>query len=99
MINIILNLLYQNKALDIKIFKKKNLYSDYIIIATGTSDKHVNSVIDNIVLNIKNNIILISGKNTNWVIIDMNNITLHVMTNISRSTYKLELLYNNINEN
>ena len=93
MINTILNLLYQNKALDIKILNKKHSYADYIIIVTGTSDRHIINLMNNVVKNVKKNVITIAGKNTNWIIVDMGTITLHIMSKLSRELYNLESLY------
>lgn len=104
--NILLNILYKYKALDIKILniKNKSILADYIIIASGTSIKHVQSILKNSVKELKINgiykNITLAGKNTDWVIIDTNNIIVHIMTKNIRYYYKIDGLFeSNENEN
>lgn len=100
MINLILNILHKSKALDIVIFDRKNnfIYTDYIIVSTGTSTTHLNSVSKNlntyIKNNFKNNIMNISGLNTDWIIIDLNNIVINIMLKNTRILYNLESFLN-----
>ena len=78
--NIVLNILYKYKALDIKILNMKSNYilSNYIIIALGSSSKHVQSIFENTVKELKVNGLykntICCGKNTDWIVIDINDI-------------------------
>jgi len=102
--NTILNLLYKYKAIDIKIIKLDDLYNftDTIIIATGSSKKHIDSISDNIIKNLKDNKNInftISGKNTYWIIIDIGEVVIHIMSNYLREYYQIEMLWSESNLN
>ena len=93
MINLALNILYKNKTTEIKIIKKNNFYSNYIIIATCSSKKHINKLTNDFILISKNTNFFIYGKNTEWIIIDIHNIVVHIMLKEIRTLYDLESLY------
>jgi ribosome-associated protein len=99
MLNLILNTLYHCKAKNIEIFKSKNLIFEDIILTTGLSNTHINSICNKIVLNVKifmkKNYILVSGKKTEWIIIDMDTIILNVMSDELRKYYDLDSFYKN----
>lgn len=102
MIDLILNLLYKNKAENIKALNNNNLYFNNIIIATGMSHKHVKYISKNIITflkqrNIKN--IIISGKNTDWIILDLDVVTIHIMSKDIKNLYNLEELYDQTEKN
>ncbi len=99
--NIILNLLYKNKALDIKIFRPL-IYSDlidYVIITTSRSIKHAESIKNNVLLGIKGykltNNFTTSGEKTDWIVIDIDNIIIHIMSKNIREYYNIEELITN----
>lgn len=94
MINEILNILYKNKVINIKIIKNEIFYSTYIIIATGMSLKHIKSITKDFLSAIKIKKI-ISGENTEWLIISIEDITIHIMIKEIRLFYNLESLYLN----
>lgn len=97
--NIVLNILYKYKALDIKILNMKSNYilSNYIIIALGSSSKHVQSIFENTVKELKVNGLykntICCGKNTDWIVIDINDIIVHIMTKNVKLYYKIEDLF------
>lgn len=93
MINLALNILYKNKTTEIKIIKKNNFYSNYIIITTCSSKKHLSKLTNDFILMSKNTKILIYGKNTEWIIVDIQNIVIHIMLKEIRMFYNLESLY------
>ncbi|AKC60476.1 ribosome silencing factor [Blochmannia endosymbiont of Camponotus (Colobopsis) obliquus] len=95
-INIINNLKGENIVF-LNVSHKSNI-TDYMIICTGKSDRHVISITEYITqksqaIGLKKNY-CISGKNTaEWVIIDMGDIILHIMQKRSRKLYELEKLW------
>lgn len=100
MINLIINLLTNNKTNNIKIIQqKKNILADYIIIATCTSTKHLfsslNKIKQKIKIHYKLSNIIISGKKTDWVVIYIEDIVIHLMLENCRKLYDLESLYEN----
>ncbi len=98
MINLILNVLQKNKALNITVLDKRMdfIYTNYIILATGTSIVHIKYIVKNIISflkkEIKYNITSVSGRHTNWVLIDCENIVIHIMMKEIRDHYKIELI-------
>lgn len=99
--NMILNILYKYKAIDIKIINigKSNILASYIIIVSGNSSTHTKSIFKNFKKELKNNGLyknsFYSGKNTDWNIIDINDVIIHIMTKNLRSYYNLEELIEN----
>jgi ribosome-associated protein len=102
LITLILNILQKNKALNILILEKDFGFTEKseIIITTGTSFVHINSITKNLTIFLKKNfsnaIYTKSGANTDWVLIELENIIIHVMLKEARAYYDLESLYNKI---
>lgn len=100
LINLILNTLQKSKALDILILEKDFGFTkkNKIIISTGTSLVHVNSITKNLIIFLKKNfkdvIYTKSGVNTNWVLIELEDIIINIMLKDARIYYDLESLYN-----
>lgn len=98
MINLILNTLQKSKAIDIVLIDKKDnfIYTNYIIIVSGTSITHIKSIAKNLFFfikkNVKSHVNNISGRNTDWILIDLDNIVIHIMSKESRKNYDLESL-------
>lgn len=99
LINQILSNLDDNKALDINSLslKGKSDIADYLIIATGTSSRHVSSLAEKTVDDLKKNNI----KNVNtegldkgdWVLIDGGDIIIHLFREEVREFYDIEKLW------
>ena len=96
LINQIISNLDDNKALDINSLslKGKSDIADYLIIATGTSSRHVSSLAEKTVDDLKKNNI----KNVNtegldkgdWVLIDGGDIIIHLFREEVREFYDIE---------
>ena len=95
----ILNELEDSKASDIvsiNISKKTSL-ADYLVFATGTSNRHINSISQSVnkklkKLNIKNP--SIEGSNdSGWVVIDSGDIIVHLFKDEIRKFYNLENMW------
>lgn len=99
--NIIINSLEEIKGQDIKIFNVKffSKIFDRVIIVSGISSIQTKALALNVSKNIKKmgGIILgMEGENTGeWVLVDCNDIIVHIMQPNLRQYYKLEDLYNN----
>ncbi|MCL9782822.1 ribosome silencing factor [Vibrio sp. S4M6] len=75
----------------------KSSVTDYMIICTGTSKRHVNSIAEHVASEIKKagmEPIGIDGEaEGEWVVVDMGSSMLHVMQDEQRALYQLEKLW------
>lgn len=71
--------------------------TDYMILATGTSSRHVQAVADNVSEKSKEAGMMPLGSegrgNSDWVLIDLGDVIVHVMTAQAREHYDLERLW------
>ena len=74
--------------------------TDYMILASGTSNRHVKSLVDRLVETAKeashppNGV---EGRETNeWVLVDLGDVLVHVMQAETRKFYDLERLWQDI---
>lgn len=87
------------KAQDIRLIDVRKLTSmtDFMIIASGTSDRHVRSVATNLVEAMKQSghrPLGIEGENDGeWVLVDLQDALVHVMLPRVRDFYNLEKLW------
>ena len=87
------------KARDVRVFDVREMTSvtDYFLLASGTSDRHVRSMADNLVQNVKQagqRPLGVEGQEAGeWVLIDLNDVVVHVMQSRTREFYKLEDLW------
>ncbi|QIQ21649.1 ribosome silencing factor [Zophobihabitans entericus] len=75
----------------------KSSITDYMIICTGTSNRHVSSIADNIIEEAKKAGLLVLGSegqaDADWIVVDLDNVIVHVMQEESRQLYELEKLW------
>ncbi len=75
----------------------KSSLCDYMFIATGTSSRHVSSIVINLKKSFKKlgfkHINAEADENSNWIILDIGDIIVHVFQEESREKYKLEDLW------
>ena len=96
---IILNTLDSNKALDIVSFDlaNKSSIADYMIIASGTSSRHIQALSEQVldkfkISGIKN--CKIEGKESNdWKLIDGLDVIVHIFNPEKRKFYELEKMW------
>jgi ribosome-associated protein len=92
-------LLDEKKAENILIFDVSHVSSitDFLVLCTGTSEIHINSLVDNVIekaktWNVKIN--HIEGyKASKWVSMDFGDIILHIMGETERALYDLESIW------
>ena len=91
--------LNKNKANNIVIIdlKKKSYIADYMIIASGTSSRHLQSLSENLVIELKRfgvNDCRIEGYESNdWKLVDAIDIIVHLFHPEKRSFYDLEKMW------
>ncbi len=76
----------------------KSSITDYMIICTGTSKRHVASIAEHVAMQVKQQGLEPLGidgeKEGEWVVLDMGSAMLHVMQQEYRELYQLEKLWN-----
>ena len=99
---IILNTLDSNKALDIVSIDlaNKSSMADYMIIASGTSSRHIQALSEQVLEQFKNNGIInckIEGKDSNdWKLIDGIDLIVHIFNPEKRKFYELEKMWSEL---
>ena len=100
--NIIINTLDSNKALDIVSIdlKNKSSMADHMIIASGTSSRHIQALSEQILEKFKNNGIVnckIEGKDSSdWKLIDGIDVIVHIFNPEKRKFYEIEKIWSEL---
>ena len=100
--NKILKILDNNKALDIVTIdlEGKSSIADYMIVASGNSSKHIQSLAELLVDKLKKmgiNNCRLEGKNSNdWKLIDTMSIIVHIFHPEKRKFYDLEKMWSEL---
>ena len=95
----ILNTLDKNKALNIVSIDlaDKSSMADYMIIASGTSSRHIQALSEQVLEKFKNNGIkncIIEGSDSNeWKLIDGIDLIVHIFNPEKRKFYELEKIW------
>ena len=91
-----------NKALDIVSIdlKDKSSMADYMIIASGTSSRHIQSLSEQVLEKLKNNGVKdskIEGKDsTEWKLVDGIDLIVHIFHPEKRKFYELEKMWSEL---
>ncbi len=99
---IIVSTLDSNKAFDIISIDlaNKSSIADYMIIASGTSSRHLQSLSEQVLEQFKKNGVLnskIEGKNSNnWKLIDGIDVIVHIFNPEKRKFYELEKIWSEL---
>lgn len=76
----------------------KTSFADYLVIATGTSSRHVFGLANNLATDLKKSgyRVQVAGDtgDGNWVVIDAIDIVIHLFTQEARDFYNLEEIWN-----
>ena len=98
----ILNTLDSNKALDVVSIDLtgKSSMADYMIIASGTSSRHIQSLSEQVLEQFKNNGISnckIEGKeSSDWKLVDGIDLIVHIFNPEKRKFYELEKIWSEL---
>ena len=96
---IIIKTLDSNKALDIVSIdlKDKSSIADYMIVASGTSSRHIQSLSEQVLEKFKTNGLKnckIEGKDSNdWKLVDTHDVIVHIFHPEKREFYDLERMW------
>tara|TARA_A100001011_G_scaffold368042_1_gene421970 strand:+ start:1566 stop:1913 length:348 start_codon:yes stop_codon:yes gene_type:complete len=91
--------LSKNKANNIIIIdlKKKSYIADYMIVASGTSSRHLQSLSENLLVELKkyglNNCRIEGYESNDWKLVDAIDIIVHLFHPEKRSFYDLEKMW------
>lgn len=97
--HIVIRALEDFKAIDIQVIdvSEQNPLTDLFVIATGNSSRHVKSMAENLLLRVKaagfQPLGVEGEKQADWVLVDLNDIIVHLMQPKTRAFYNLEKLW------
>jgi len=100
--SIILNTLDSNKALDIISIdlKNKSSMADYMIIASGTSSRHIQALSEQVLEKLRTNGVKnskIEGKESlDWKLVDGIDLIVHIFNPEKRKFYELEKIWSEL---
>ena len=100
--SVVINTLDLNKAQDIVTIdvKDKRSMADYMIIASGTSSRHIQSLSEQVLEKLKDNGIKnskIEGKESNeWKLVDGIDLIVHIFHPEKRKFYELEKIWSEL---
>ena len=95
----VIDALDELKAQDLSVIDVRNKTSvtDYMVIASGTSDRHVHGLAKNVVEKLAERKIKplgVEGEHArDWVLVDLGDVVVHVMLPQTREHYQLEKLW------
>lgn len=99
LLDIVTTTLDDNKGRSIKVInvRGKTSVTDYMVIATGTSERHLKALSDHVVEEVKKQAFKPLGvegeRSGEWVLLDLGDVIVHVMTAQTREFYQLEKLW------
>jgi len=75
----------------------KTSVTDYMVIVTSTSERHASALAEYVLVKVKENGLMPLGiegqQGSDWVLLDLGDVILHVMTAQAREFYQLEKLW------
>ncbi len=83
-------------------FQGKSSLFDYVVICTGSSNRNIQAITDEVNRKAQESGCIRLGiegyDEAKWVLVDLDDIVVHVMDEESRDFYKLEILWNEAKE-
>jgi len=75
----------------------KSSFTDYMVVATGTSTRHIKALCNYVSVALKGKGVfpkgIEGGQDSEWVLVDLGDVIVHVMTAQTREFYQLEKLW------
>ena len=99
LLEIVMAALDDIKAVDVRVIDVRDLTSitDRMVIASGTSTRHIKALADNVVLEAKQqgySALGVEGESgSEWILVDLADVVVHVMMPDIRDFYALEKLW------
>lgn len=97
--DLVVSSLEDMKAVDIHLtdVRGQNPLTDLFVVATGNSNRHVKSIADKLIMRAKehgNQPVGVEGYSPGeWVLVDLNDVIVHIMLPQTRAFYNLEKLW------
>ena len=104
MVKVAVDALEDIKAQDIQVLcvRDKQIITDYMIIATGTSNRQIVAMLDKVREAVKSKGIKPLGEegksDSDWVLLDIDDVVVHMMTSNARKFYDLERLWEGVEQ-
>jgi ribosome-associated protein len=99
LLQIVEDVLDEHKSEDITIIDVigKTSITDYMVVATATSERHAKALSNYVLENVKKQGFTPFGvegqQGSDWVLVDLGDVILHIMTTKAREFYELEKLW------
>ncbi len=99
LLKMVIDELDEMKAKDITTIdvSEKTTITDFLVIVSGTSTRHIKAIADSVVVKSKENGIPPIGiegeRNSDWILVDLGDVVVHVMIPETRDFYQLEKLW------
>lgn len=96
---LVVDALDEMKAVDVRVLdvRGRSSFTDIMVIASGTSSRHVKSLADNVILKARQSGVALLGaegeRTAEWVLVDLGEVVVHVMQPQIRDFYNLEKLW------
>src|SRR5690242_8860288 len=93
------DLALEKKALDVEVIDVRGLssYTDFLVVASGTSDRHVQSIGEGVEGSLRGEGKTVIGseglREGQWALIDFGEVVLHVFHQFTRQVYDLDGLW------
>jgi len=97
--DLVIHALEELKAVDVMVLdvRGKSNVTDFMVIASGTSSRHVKAMANNVVVEVKKAGIIPLGvegeSSSEWVLVDLVDVVVHIMLPETRDFYQLEKLW------
>lgn len=77
--------------------RNKTNFTDFMVVVTGTSMRHLQSLCDYVAVKVKEQGVeplgIEGGQGANWILVDLGDVIVHAMTAEARDFYQLEKLW------